>query len=261
MSSPKPQVELVVPVLNEAHVLEKSIGKIRGFLREHHFPYPCRIVIANNGSTDGTGELADELARRFDDVAVVHLTERGRGRALRQVWSASQADICAYTDVDISTDLESFEPLCRAIHEDGYDIAIGSRLMKASILKRGFKRDVISRAYNIIIKLMVFTRFTDAQCGFKAVTRHLADTLVPKVEDNGWFFDTELLVLAEKQGYRIKDLPVRWTDDTDSRVRIVSTAWEDLKGLVRVRRHLWSREFRAQAKARKRACSPGESSS
>lgn len=240
MKQNAPSVELVVPVLNEAHVLEGSVAELRRFLAED-FPFPGRILVADNGSTDGTGELATRLAERWDDVRALHLDERGRGRALRRAWLASDADIVAYTDVDLSTGLEALEPMCRAIWEDGYDIAIGSRLMRESQTVRGPKRELISRGYNLILKLVLQVRFSDAQCGFKAVSRRAVRELVPTVADESWFFDTELLVRAERGGYRVKDVPARWTDDEDSRVKIVPTAWEDLKGVWRLRRWLWSR--------------------
>lgn len=243
MTRPAPHVDLVVPVLNEAHVLERSIVAIRDFLGKE-FPYPWRVVIAENGSKDGTLEVARSLAERFDDVAVVELGQRGRGRALRVAWTKSQADIVAYTDVDISTELTALEKLCRAIHDDGYDIAVGSRLSPESRVTRGFKREFISRCYNVFVKAVLFTSFADAQCGFKAVSRRVVDEIVPEVKDQAWFFDTELLVLAEKRGYRVKDVPVHWVDDDDSRVKILPTAWEDIKGVLRLRGYLLSSAFR-----------------
>ena len=243
MSRPDPQVDLVVPVLNEAHVLEKSVETMRAFLGAN-FPSPWRIVIAENGSEDGTIEVAQKLADTYEDTTCVLLGERGRGRALRVAWTRSKADIVAYTDVDISTELEALEKLCRAIHEDGYDVAVGSRLSPESRVTRGFKREFISRAYNLFIKAVLFTSFADAQCGFKAVSRRVVNEIVPEVKDQGWFFDTELLVLAEKRGLRVRDVPVHWVDDDDSRVKIVPTAWEDIKGVLRLRRYLWSQDFR-----------------
>lgn len=243
MRRPDPQVDLVVPVLNEAHELERSVERIREFLGKG-FPYPWRIVVAENGSKDGTIEVARALAAKHEDVSVVELGVRGRGRALRVAWTQSRADIVAYTDVDISTELEALEKLCRAIWEDGYDVAVGSRLSPESQVTRGIKREVISRCYNLFVKAVLFTGFADAQCGFKAVSRRVVDEIVPEVRDQGWFFDTELLVLAEKRGFRVKDVPVRWVDDDDSRVKIVPTAWEDIKGVLRLRRYLWSSAFK-----------------
>jgi glycosyltransferase involved in cell wall biosynthesis len=245
-----PLVELVVPCLNEAHVIERSVETIREFLQRTRFPYRWRIVVADNGSKDGTADVARKLVERYpDEVGLIALDVRGRGRALREAWSRSQADIMAYTDVDLSTELEALEKLCRAIHEQGYDLGTGSRLLPESQVERGAKRELISRSYNLLVKLVLGTHFSDAQCGFKAVSRRVAHELIPQIKDQSWFFDTELLVLAEKQGYRIKDQPVRWIDDDDSRVKIVKTAWDDVKGVLRLRRHLWSREFRA-ARAR-----------
>ena len=237
-----PTVAVVVPVLNEAHVLKRSIGKLRQFLHER-FPYPAFIVVADNGSTDGTGEIAKQLTGEFDDVRLVSLSQRGRGRALRTAWTQTHADIVAYMDVDLSTGLEALEPMCRAIHEDGFEISTGSRLLSGSKVTRCLKREVLSRGYNLFIKCVLFTRFSDAQCGFKAVSRRVVDEVIPMIQDQHWFFDTELLVLGEKFGYPIKDVPVAWIEDPDSRVKIASTVWEDIKGVFRMRWGLWNGRF------------------
>jgi glycosyltransferase involved in cell wall biosynthesis len=257
MSVPLPKVQLVIPVLNEAKSLERSVRRVREFLGAS-FPYRWEVFVADNGSSDGTQEIAARLSEEFDDVGYFSIPQRGRGRALRKAWTESDADIVAYTDVDLSTELEALEKLCRAIHEDGYDLATGSRLMRESRIKRGLKRDFISRCYNLFIKCVLFTRFSDAQCGFKAVSRSVVREILPQVKDEAWFFDTELLVLGEKQGYRIKDVPVVWIDDEDSRVKIVSTAWEDIKGVFRVRRYLWSRAYRESRAERARYSAQAE---
>ncbi|HGY91240.1 MAG TPA: glycosyltransferase family 2 protein [Planctomycetes bacterium] len=238
-----PTVELVIPTLNEAHVLEGTVHEVLAYLRES-FPYPARILIADNGSTDGTGELAERLARELEDVRCLRLHLRGRGRALKEAWTSSDADIVAYTDVDLSTELVYLEPLCRLLASGAAELATGSRLLPDSQTTRGLKREIISRTYNLVLKTILGVKFSDAQCGFKAATRRAVRDLVPMVKDDGWFFDTELLVLGEKLGYEVGEVPVKWTDDDDSRVRIVSTAWDDLKGVFRLRRWLWSSEFR-----------------
>jgi|SRR5882672_7447242 len=243
MSQPVPKVRLVIPCLNEVKQLEQTVRTVRDFLGRS-FPYRWEVFVADNGSSDGTAELAERLSKEFADVGYFTIPKRGRGRALRKAWTESDADIVAYTDVDLSTELEALEKLCRAIVERGCDLATGSRLLPESKIKRGLKRDVISRCYNIFIKCVLFTRFSDAQCGFKAISRRAVRELVPQVQDEAWFFDTELLVLGEKQGYKIADVPVKWIDDDDSRVKIVSTAWEDIKGVMRLRRLLWSGAYR-----------------
>jgi len=235
-------VDVVIPVLNEAHVLAQSVATVRKFLSEN-LPCRWRVVIVDNGSTDGTDRVAQELTRQYDDVGFVHLDQRGRGRALRMAWMQSTAAIVCYMDVDLSTELVAVPRAVKALTEEGYDIAIGSRLMRASQTKRSFKREFISRMYNVFVKLVLFTKFSDAQCGFKVLTREVVEKIVPQIKDQSWFFDTEMLVLAERQGYRIKDLPVKWDEDDDSRVKIVKTAWDDIKGVLRLRRLLWSREF------------------
>ncbi|MBI3416365.1 MAG: glycosyltransferase family 2 protein [Verrucomicrobia bacterium] len=227
---------VVVPVFNEVSQLAGTIERLRQLLLEQHFPH-WQITIANNASTDGTHELAEDLCKQYGNVRLIHLDEKGRGRALKKVWLESEADILTYMDVDLSTDLSAYVPLVESLTSGQFDLAVGSRLLAASQTNRGFKRESISRGYNWLVKAFFHTRFSDAQCGFKAITRQAAQELLPLVEDTGWFFDTELLVLAEKLGYRICDLPVRWTDDPDSRVKIVPTAIDDVKGLIRVWRN------------------------
>ncbi|MEO8295417.1 MAG: glycosyltransferase [Gemmatimonadota bacterium] len=255
-SPAQPLVDLVIPVLNEAHVLEKSVTTVREFMAG----YPdvrWRVVVVDNGSTDGTDLVAIKLTERWSDVRFVQLPQRGRGRALRHAWTQSEADVMCYTDVDLSTELAALPRMVHSILDDGYDVSTGSRLMRESRTQRKFKRDFISRTYNIFIKIVLFTSFSDAQCGFKAVSKKAVAELVPQIVDQSWFFDTELLVLAEKQGYRIKDIPVTWIEDDDSRVKIAKTAWEDIKGVFRLRLKLWREMFvpSAQRAAVKRAAS------
>jgi glycosyltransferase involved in cell wall biosynthesis len=229
-----PWVDVVIPVYNEEHVLAASVRRLHAFLSEH-LPYRWRIVIANNASTDATLGVAQVLARDLPRVSYVHLDQKGRGRALRTAWLRSDADVLTYMDVDLSTDLSAFPPLVEAIANEGYDLATGSRLAGGADTSRSLKREAISRTYNLLIKAVMWTRFSDAQCGFKAISRAAACELVPLVRDNEWFFDTELLVLAEKKGFRIKDIPVRWVEDPDTRVRLGKTIRADLRGLWRLR--------------------------
>ena len=231
-------VDVVIPVLNEAHVLEKSVATVRAFLAEH-LPCRWRVVVVDNGSSDGTDAVARRLSREYTDVRFVHLPRRGRGRALRQAWTQSDADIMCYTDVDLSTELAALPKMVQAIAVDGFDLATGSRLLPQSRTTRSPKREFISRCYNVFVKAVLWTSFSDAQCGFKAISRDACAALVPEVEDQSWFFDTELLTLAEKRGYRIADIPVLWIEDDDSRVKIIKTAWDDIKGVLRVRWKLW----------------------
>lgn len=244
-------VDVVIPVLNEAHVLAKSVATVRQFLTDS-LPCRWRVVVVDNGSTDGTDRVAKELAAAHDDVRFLQLPQRGRGRALRQSWSQSDADVMCYTDVDLSTELAALPKMVHAIVVDGFDLATGSRLLPQSRTTRSVKREFISRSYNLFIKAVLWTSFSDAQCGFKAISRAAMADLIPEVEDQGWFFDTELLVLAEKRGYTIADIPVEWIEDDDSRVKIAKTAWDDIKGVMRVRLKLW-RELFAPSAATARA--------
>src|SRR5271163_2998114 len=193
------QVDIVVPVRNEERDLAPSVRRLVGYLREG-FPFTARVTIADNGSTDGTWAIADRLARDFAEVRAVRMEQPGRGRALRAVWSQSDAEVLAYMDVDLSTDLNALLPLVAPLVSGHSDMAIGTRLARGSRVVRGAKREVISRCYNFLLRTTLATAFSDAQCGFKAIRADRARALLPLVQDTGWFFDTELLFLAERAG-------------------------------------------------------------
>ncbi|MBJ7337992.1 bifunctional glycosyltransferase family 2/GtrA family protein [Mycolicibacterium sp.] len=230
-----PVLDVVIPVYNEQAALADSVHRLHRYLRDS-FPYPVRITIADNASVDDTPRIAAELAEELDDVRAVRLEQKGRGRALHQVWSQSDAMVLAYMDVDLSTDLAAVAPLVAPLISGHSDLSIGTRLGRGSRVVRGPKREIISRCYNLILKSTLQARFSDAQCGFKAIRADVAHQLLPHVTDTGWFFDTELLVLAERSGLRIHEVPVDWVDDPDSRVDIVATATADLKGVGRLLR-------------------------
>ena len=238
----RPLIDIVVPVLNEEKILQKSIMTLDEYMAKH-LPYRYQITIADNGSQDKTLEIAKNLAEKHQSVQVVSLAERGRGRALKRVWQNSSADILTYMDVDLSTSLDDFLPMIQPLVAGEAGVAIGSRLTKGSKTTRGVKREFISRCYNNIIKWTSGTKFSDAQCGFKAIRRDVAAKFLPKIKDNEWFFDTELLIKTERAGVPIHEQPVTWTEDTDSRVKIVKTAVDDLKGLYRVNKELDKRSW------------------
>lgn len=230
-------LDVVIPVYNEESDLEPCVRRLHEHLART-FPYGFRITIADNASTDRTPEVAARLDDEIDEVTAVRLEEKGRGRALRTVWLLSEAPVLAYMDVDLSTDLNALLPLVAPLISGHSDLAIGSRLSRSSRVVRGTKREFISRTYNLILRGSLAARFSDAQCGFKAIRLDVAERLLPMVEDAGWFFDTELLVLAERAGLRIHEVPVDWVDDPHSTVHIVRTATDDLKGVWRVGRAL-----------------------
>src|SRR5580700_1678161 len=227
------QVDVVVPVRNEERDLAPSVRRLVSYLRES-FPFSARITIADNGSTDATWAIASRLARELPEVRAIHMELPGRGRALRAIWSESDAEVLAYMDVDLSTDLNALLPLVAPLLSGHSDLAIGTRLAQGSRVIRGPKRELISRSYNVLLHTLMGVRFSDAQCGFKAIRRDQARALLPLTQDTGWFFDTELLVLAERAGLRIHEVPVDWIDDLDSRVDIVGTALADLRGMARL---------------------------
>jgi putative flippase GtrA len=232
-----PVVNVVLPVYNEENDLSRNVLRLHDFL-DSRFPLTYRITIADNASSDGTWDIAESLAATLPHVTAIHLDERGRGRALKTAWSHSDASVLVYMDIDLSTDLRALLPLVAPLVSGHSDLAIGTRLARASTVERGAKREFISRCYNRITRVALRSHFSDAQCGFKAIRAECARTLLPWVEDDGWFFDTELLVIAERAGLRIHEVPVDWIDDPASSVDIVPTAVADLKGIARLRRTL-----------------------
>jgi putative flippase GtrA len=232
-----PMVEVVIPVYNEERDLDPCVRRLHDYL-SGSFPFSFRITIADNASTDDTWALARRLAGELEHVQAVHLDAKGRGRALRKVWASSQAAVLAYMDVDLSTGLEALLPLIAPLVSGHSDLAIGTRLDHGARVIRGAKREVISRGYNLLLHATLGVRFSDAQCGFKAIRADTARALLPLVRDSGWFFDTELLVLAERSGLRIHEVPVDWVEDPDSRVDLLATAMADLKGVARLVRSL-----------------------
>ncbi len=228
-------IEIVVPVHNEERELAGCVRVLHTYLREH-LPFPTTITIADNASTDATPQVARALTEELPGVRVLRLAEKGRGRALRAAWSASDADVVAYLDVDLSTGLDALLPLVAPLVNGHSDLAIGSRLAPGARTVRGTKRELISRGYNALVQLLHCASFSDAQCGFKAARTEVIRPLLAATTDDGWFFDTELLLLAEHNGLRIHEVPVDWVEDLDSRVALADTAWHDLCGLLRMAR-------------------------
>lgn len=227
-------LNITIPVYNEEMELGRSINKLHTFLTEKMLDYDWQIIIADNASTDKTLEICRQLTREFKRVNYIHLSIKGRGRAVKKAWIESNADICSYMDVDLSTDLNHFRSLINSL-SDGYDMAIGSRLTKgAHVQGRTLKREITSRCYNLLIKLLFWTKFSDAQCGFKAVNKQVVKNLIPLIQDNEWFFDSELLIVGEKLKYKIFEVPVTWVDDLGTTVKIMKTAGGDLQGLFRL---------------------------
>jgi glycosyltransferase involved in cell wall biosynthesis len=230
------RVDILIPAHNEEKDLPKNVPILREFLSGPDFPYEWRIVIGDNGSTDRTSVEAKLLVQKYPgQVEYFRIEEGAKGKVVKQWWLQSPMDVVSFMDADLSTGLSAFPALIRAVAEEGYDVAVGSRLAEGAQVSRSFPRRALTRGYNGLIRAMFFTRFTDAQCGFKAMRKDAAQRLLPLVKDERWFFDTELLILAEKLGYRIRDIPITWTEDRRTSVKIANTVMQDLKGLVRMR--------------------------
>ena len=227
-------VDLVIPVYNEAKVLARSVRQLAAAMADCP-DFRWQIVVVNNGSTDDTRAVGQRLAEQLPYVRLLHLDAKGRGRALRKAWSETRAEFSVYMDVDLSTDLAAV-PLAVQLLREGAHLVTGSRLHPQSRITRCLKREILSRGYNALIRWVLRTRsFHDAQCGFKGVRIETVRRLLPLVKNQDWFFDTELLVLAEYAGLTVHTLPITWVEDPDSRVNIPLTVWQDLKGLARLR--------------------------
>jgi glycosyltransferase involved in cell wall biosynthesis len=231
----KMRIEIDLPVLNEEAQLRKSVETLRAFLRKNMSEYNYRIVVVDNGSKDRTNAICKELKKEYADVDFIRLEQRGRGRALRKAWTQSTADICSYMDIDLSTDLNAFPKLIGAIAHKGYDIATGSRLMKGAKIKRSLKREILSRGYVFLLKSFLGIAFKDAQCGFKAVSRRVINEVIPHVLDQEWFFDSELLFKCQRWGYRVKEIPVTWTEDPGSTVNVYKTVKNYVLSILRIK--------------------------
>ena len=230
----KPTLNVVIPVYNEEKELQASVTTLCTFLHQNLKDFDWKVIIADNASADKTFHIARELADKNKKVYAYHLDQKGRGRAVKTVWKKYLSDVNSYMDVDLSTDLKHFPPLVRSLVR-GYDIAIGSRNANgARVYGRNYLRTLTSKVYIHLIKFFFWVNFSDAQCGFKAVSRRIVTDVLPHIEDNEWFFDSELLIVAEKSGYRIYEEPVTWIDNPGSTVRVMKTAQGDLQGLFRL---------------------------
>ena len=243
-----PVVEVAIPVFNEELMLEASTRRLRAYLDES-FPFEATIRIVDNASTDATWEIATRLASTIPGVTALRLDERGKGRAVRAAWSSSSAQIVAYMDVDLSTDLGALLPLVAPLLSGHSDVSIGSRFAAGAHVLRGVRREAVSRIYSLLLRSALRNQFRDATCGFKAARRETAQLLLPLVHDDHWFFDTEFLVVAERNGFRIHEVPVDWVDDADSRVNVVGVARDDLRGIARL--------VRNRATGQQRVAAPG----
>lgn len=231
----KTSVEITIPVYNEEKELERNITILSNFCSKKLTEYDWHITIADNASTDNTPIIASAIEKKNPRISHFRLEQKGRGRAVKRAWVESGKDMCVYMDLDLSTDLVHLPKLLSAL-QNGFDIAIGSRLAKgAKVEGRTLIREITSRVLNFFfIQFFFRTHFTDAQCGFKAVTKKVVEQLIPKIKDNEWFFDGELLIVGEKSGFKIYEEPVHWVDNPGSTVRLISTIWGDLMSIKRL---------------------------
>jgi len=229
-----PLINITIPIYNEGKILESNILRLYDFLSKN-ITYPFEITLADNGSTDNSAAIAGKLSGMIKEIRILQIKQKGKGLAIKRSWLESGADILSFMDADLSTNLRHFPELIDALITERNDIAIGSRLIKGNAVKRSIKRDFVSRTYNILLKLFFLNRFSDAQCGFKVIRKEAANRLIPMIRDDSWFFDSELLIIAEKLGYKIKEIPIEWKENVSSGVDILKVGYLLLKGILRLR--------------------------
>jgi glycosyltransferase involved in cell wall biosynthesis len=234
----KNSVEIVIPCLNEEVVLEENTIELHSFLKKN-CAIPWQITIFSNGSTDRTVEIGTQLAKRFKQIKFIHIPIRGRAKVLRMAWQASKASIVGYMDADLSTGLDALPKCLDAIMTGKADIAIGCRLTAEANVERSPFREFLSRGYNVLIKFFFPTRIKDAQCGFKFFRAPVARFLLPHVYDNKWFFDTENLLIAERCGFSVAQIPVEWAERKESKVRVSTIVFDYIFNLIKIRSRCW----------------------
>lgn len=226
------KIAFILPVYNEEKDLKKGVLKLYNYLVSNKIK-SWKIIIADNASTDKTPEIGKQLAKNYTNVFYFYLPIKGRGYALRKTYNSFNAKIYFYMDIDLSTDLNHIKEVLNEMNYN--DIVIGTRLSKNSKVERSLFRELISRTYNLIARFLTKTKVSDLQCGFKAINNKIIEEVIPLVKDNNWFFDSEMLIIAEKRGYKIKEIPIKWTDDPYSKVKILETSLNYLKNLLRLR--------------------------
>jgi len=213
------EVSIVLPAYNEAKRIEGTVERTSSAIREIASSF--EIIIAEDGSTDGTDKICESLARKYDFVMHLHSDKRqGRGRALNRAFKASRGEILGYIDVDLATDMKHLKELIQSIR-DGYDFATGSRMLPESNVKRPFKRGFASKGFNYLTRLMLGSKLYDHQCGFKSFRREALFSLMDNVKDTHWFWDTELFVRAQRAGYKVKEFPVVWKHGGATKVNLI----------------------------------------
>jgi glycosyltransferase AglD len=217
-------VSVVFPAHNEASQLENAVAQVDAVLKSYGYSY--EIIVAEDGSTDGTDRLAEELSKKNPCVRHIHGEKRlGRGKALNATFKQANGEIFVYMDVDLATDLRHLKELVDSIKVEGYDFSTGSRMMKQSKVERSGTRQMTSKTYNFVVRFFLRSKIRDHQCGFKGFKKEPTLKLIDKVQARHWFWDTEILVRAQREGYRVKEIPVEWKSGAGTKVNLFKDSW------------------------------------
>lgn len=227
-------VDFCLPVKDEEKILKRSLDKLLAYLSGQDFNFSWRIVGLINGSSDNSLDIFKDFQQHYpSQILYLAVVESGRGGALKEYWRQSSADLLVYMDADLAVSLANVPALLRPLLDNSGDLVIGSRLLSAARIKRSWSREIISQSYNIISRYLLQHQISDLQCGFKAIRRAVFNELAPYLQDNSWFFDTELVILALRLGYRVREIPVDWQENRYGRrhstVKIMRDSWRFLK--------------------------------
>lgn len=235
-------VEFCLPIYNEEKIIEKNVLKIVNFCKEKNLPFNWRVIIVNNGSKDNSLAISQKLSADNKQIGYTTILEPGRGQALKKYWLTSNADVVAYMDADLAVSLNNIIDLINPFVNNEADLVIGSRMMPGATIKRSFIRELISQSCNILYRLIIGNNISDTQCGFKAIKTEVFKKIAPYIEDNKWFFDTEIISFTHHLGYKIKEVPVNWEenryDERKSKVNLLKDSFIHLKNLLRLKKRL-----------------------
>ena len=237
------KVLIIIPTHNDEKIISKNIAYIDSYIKKNFTELKnYKIAVIENGSCDNTKIICKRLSKKYSNISFSYLIKKGRGGALRYAMKKNKADIYCYMDSDLSTNLSCFKNLIENMQS--YDILIGTRYHPSSKIKRGFRRLFLSKIYNKLVQLFFKVRFSDFQCGFKAFNKKVIKNLLPQIQDNSWFFDTEFLIIAYKNNYKIYELPIIWKESSNSSVKIFRDSIYHLIKLFELRIRLWQNERR-----------------
>jgi len=233
---------VVLPARNEELIIRDNVLRLYEYMQGAFPNDDWKIVVSDNNSSDRTAEIVKELAEKHARIEYLLVTVVGKGAAVKNAWEKYSSDVYMFMDSDLATDIHGIPMLVEPLRLETSDIACGSRFLRESAVERSLIRRVTSFGYRLVVKLLLSIKVRDLPCGFKAINEKAKKALLSKIESDGWFFDSELIILGEKLGLRVQEIPVRWREPIEtgrkSKVKIISLSIEYVKEVVKIRKRL-----------------------